>query len=98
MSMYPRTRPFDLNYGTDERSIASFFNTVYAWMCVGLAVTATVGYFVSQSTQMLVALNSKGAIVVMMLALVALAWGVQGAAMRISPAVATMMFLLYAAL
>jgi hypothetical protein len=96
--MYPRTRPFELNYGTDERSVASFFNTVYAWMCVGLAVTATVAYMVSQNTALLVALNSRGVAVVMMLALVALAWGIQGAAMRISPTVATALFLLYAAM
>ena len=99
MSMYPQSRSFRLDYGTDQRSVASFFNTVYAWMCVGLAVTATVAYLVSQNTQLSATLNNnRGIGGVMMLALVGLAFGIQGAALRLNPTIATVLFLAYAAL
>jgi FtsH-binding integral membrane protein len=97
MSMYPQSRPYELDYGTDSRAIVNFFNTVYAWMCVGLAVTATVAWLVSQNTQLLVFMNSRGIVVAVLLGLVLLAWGIQSAAHRISPTAATALFLLYAA-
>src|SRR4029079_12887851 len=53
MSMHPNSssgpRPWELEYARDDKGIVKFFNVVYAWMAVGLAVTAAVAYFVSQS-------------------------------------------------
>src|SRR2546430_3000634 len=52
MSMYPQPgtrKPFELDYATSDKTMSKFFNVVYAWMAVGLAVTAAVAYFVSQS-------------------------------------------------
>ncbi len=102
MTMYPdqtRTRPFELEYGTDNKAIFNFFNAVYAWMAVGLAVTAGVAWYVAQSPAMLKILYSgRGMTVVLLLGAVLIAWGVQSAAARISAGVATALFLVYAAL
>jgi FtsH-binding integral membrane protein len=96
--MFPQTRVQKLEYGTDERVVFNFFNTVYAWMAVGLAVTATVAYLVAQSPAALsIIYGSRAGLAVGGLAAFAIAWGVQSMAMRISPAAATAMFLLYAA-
>ena len=97
MSQYPsQSQPYELEYGTDESVTFNFFNAVYAWMCVGLAVTAMVAWFVSRNTAMLEALHSKGTIVMILLG----AWGlsifIQSIAHKISPMVATGLFLIYA--
>lgn len=102
MSMYPQSsrRPYELEYATSDKTLSKFFNVVYAWMAVGLAVTAAVAYFVSQSPTILRAIYGRGpaAAVVVALGMFAIAWGVQAAAMRISANVATALFLLYSAL
>jgi hypothetical protein len=104
MSMYPgsgaQRKPWELEYGAYDRPMARFFNTVYAWMAVGLAVTAAVAWFVSQSPAALHMVYGGGpaVMVVMLLAMFAIAWSVQTAAMRINANVATGLFLLYSAL
>jgi FtsH-binding integral membrane protein len=91
-------RPFELGYATDERSVFNFFNTVYAWMCAGLGVTATVAYLVSLNAAMVRALNQRGIAVAFLVGSVLIVWGIRAAARKISPAAATVLFLLYAAL
>ena len=99
MSMHPQTRAYELEYRTDDKVVFNFFNTVYAWMAVGLGVTATVAYLVSQSDAALrIIYGGKGALVVGGLAAFAIAWAVQSMAMRISPIAATALFLVYSAL
>jgi FtsH-binding integral membrane protein len=101
MSMFPNSesRPVELDYGTGEKAVFHFFNAVYAWMAVGLAVTATVAYFVSQSpTLMSLMFANKFMLVVLLLGLYGLAMAVQVAAARISWGAAVALFLLYAAL
>ena len=97
MSMYPQSQRVELGYATDERAVSRFFSTVYAWMCVGLAVTATVALLVSKSPTALAILHQPFVSIAVFLGLVGLAWGVGSAAHRISANVATMLFLLYAA-
>ncbi len=103
--MYPQSgsqtgqRGFELEYATDNKAIFNFFNAVYAWMAVGLAVTAVVAWFVSQSPAMLQFINgSPGMVVALLLGAFALAWFVQSAAEKISAGAATGLFLLYCAL
>jgi hypothetical protein len=102
MSMFPnsQTRPIELGYGTDNRAVFNFFNAVYAWMFLGLAVTAAVGFFCSQSPTMLRAMygNGKSGIVALMLGAWVVAWLAQKAALQISAAAGTVLFLVYAAL
>src|SRR5436190_11220004 len=64
-------------------TVAQFFNTVYAWMCVGLALTAVVGWYISRSmaaVQFVYA--SKGTYLVIGLIAFAIAWYVQSQAGR----------------
>jgi uncharacterized protein len=104
MSMFPgsgaQRKPWELEYGAYDRTMARFFNTVYAWMAVGLAVTAAVAWFVSQSEVGLrmVYGGGSGMMVVILLGMFAISWGVQASAMRINANVATALFLLYSAL
>jgi FtsH-binding integral membrane protein len=44
MSQFPQSRRIPIDYATDSGVTFSFFNTVYAWMSVGLAVTAAVAW------------------------------------------------------
>ena len=103
MSMNPQSglrKPWELEYARDDRAMSKFFNVVYAWMAVGLAVTASVGYFASQSAVMRQMMygGGRGMIVVFALGMFAIAMAVQASALRINANVATGLFLLYAAL
>lgn len=99
MSQFPQAqrRSWELEYGTDNKVVFNFFNAVYAWMAVGLAVTAAVAWFVSQS-QLVYIGGGRGFAVAFLLGAAALSFAIQGAAMRLSAAVATGLFLLYASL
>lgn len=104
MSMFPdqqtARKPWELEYSADDRTLSKFFNVVYAWMAVGLAVTAAVAYFMASSPTAMRAVygGGRGMAIVFLLGMFAIAWGVQAAALRISANVATALFLLYAAL
>ncbi len=89
----------ELDYGRAiERPLVSFFNAVYAWMAVGLAVTATVGYMVAQSSTALhVIYGNKFVNVMFALGAVLIATAARKVAFSISAAAATGLFLLYAA-
>jgi hypothetical protein len=85
-------------YGSqaDAGAVARFFNAVYAWMFAGLALTAVVAWYVSQNTQILEQIG-RGIWVLFIVELVLV--GVIGSAInRISASVATILFLLYAAI
>ena len=98
MSMFPDARRTPLDYATDSRSVASFFNAVYAWMAVGLAVTALVAWFVSQSPELLrIIYSGRGMVIAMALGAFGIAWYVQTQIHRIHTGVATALFMLYAA-
>ena len=101
MSMYPDSnatrRPLDLGISEQERAIFHFFNAVYAWMCVGLAVTAASAYLVSQNAQLVHTFTSSGLGIVFLLGSVAMVWAIQSTAQRIQPTLATVLFLLYSA-
>lgn len=101
MSMYPQSstrRPWELEYARDNRAIVNFFNTVYAWMAVGLALTAAVAWFASQSVPTLELLFRSKIVYVLMLVAFAIAWYVQAQVGRMSANVATGLFLLYSTL
>jgi FtsH-binding integral membrane protein len=82
---------------TRDAAVFNFFNAVYAWMAVGLGVTAVVGYGVAH-TPALVALfyGNIAIVVVFALAAFALSMYVQSQIGRISAGTATGLFLLYA--
>jgi FtsH-binding integral membrane protein len=80
-------------------TVSQFFNTVYAWMCVGLAVTACVGWYFSQNMELLrVIYGNKGGYLAIGLGAFAIAWFVQSQAGKLTFGVATVLFLVYAAI
>lgn len=97
MSMYPTSHRLELDYATDDRTLFNFFNAVYAWMAVGLALTAVVAWVVSRSPAMLgVVYSGRGMVLAMGLGAFAIAWYVQTNFHRISVTAATGLFLVYA--
>ena len=81
----------------DSLTVGQFFNMVYAWMCVGLALTAVVGWFVANNTALLHTIyGSRGGYFVIGLGAFAIAWYVQSQAGRLSVGVSTALFLVYA--
>jgi uncharacterized protein len=101
MTQFPSqdNRAYGLNYGspyTTPVTTARFFNTVYAWMCVGLAVTAVVGMLVAKSAWSMYLYANPMSFLVMGLGLFALGWYTQSQIGRLSFGVATTLFMVYA--
>jgi len=99
--MYPNstTRRHELEYGTDDRAVFNFFNTVYAWMAVGLAVTASVAWFCSQSAAARQFLfTNRFVYLAFGLVAFAIAMAVRSVSLRMGPTAATALFLIYAAM
>jgi FtsH-binding integral membrane protein len=98
MTMYPdQSRRVELDYSTEDRATFNFFNAVYAWMAVGLAVTGVVGFLVAHSSTALhFVYANRGVYLLLALGAMVVAWTVQSAAMRISAAAGLALFLLYA--
>lgn len=96
----PYQRPVPLEYGTSAEAgvIAGFFNSVYAWMAAGLALTASVAWWTSTQPQLLARLYGRGPMITMIVAELALVWTISSAIRRIGPVAATVLFMLYAAL
>ena len=106
MSQYPS--PFgaygragtgvDYESRADAVTVGQFFNMVYAWMCVGLALTAVVGWYVANTPSLLNAIyGSRGGYFMIGIAAIGIAWFVQAQAGRLTVGVSTFLFLLYAA-
>lgn len=102
MSMYPnpygarRADPYSYE-AAQTGTVATFMNLVYAWMCVGLAVTAVVAWYVS--TLPLSTLRSiYGAFWILVIAELGLVFAISYAVNKISSPVAMLLFLLYAVL
>lgn len=93
------SRPRPLSYATaDTGSVATFMNAVYAWMGVGLGVTALIAWVTSQSEAMSQTVRQPMTFFVLVIAELALVWYVTSAINRLSVATATSLFLLYSAL
>jgi uncharacterized protein len=80
----------------DEMTVAQFFNAVYAWMAAGLALTGVVAYAVFN--RLLPIPLTMGTFLFLFVLQIVLVMAISGAVNRISPIVATAMFLFYAAL
>ncbi len=99
MSQFPNVRSRVLNYSTDDKVAFNFFNAVYSWMAVGLALTAVVAYAASQSQAIIQMMyGSRIMVIACALGMMAIAMGVQSAALRISALAGTVLFLVYAGL
>jgi FtsH-binding integral membrane protein len=90
-------QPLDYRAGVDEVTVGQFFNTVFAWMAVGLAVTAGVAYWVFMNSGGAFPLTMGSFLVLFVVELI-LVGVVSSAINRINATVATALFVLYAAL
>ncbi|HEX5243457.1 MAG TPA: Bax inhibitor-1/YccA family protein [Tepidisphaeraceae bacterium] len=82
--------------GTSNPVLRRFFNAVYGWMCVGLAITGAVAWIVATDYQSM-ALMGKG-IWLLFIVEIVLVMAVAGAINRINATVATILFLIYSAI
>lgn len=100
MDGYNGARAWDIDVSADSRVVSQFFNTVYAWMAVGLAWTGIVAYVVSQTPALLRVIygGGPGMMVVFALGLFGIAVVTQRAALRLGTAAGIGLFLLYATL
>lgn len=78
--------------------VSSFMNQVYAWMSVGLGVTALVAWLTASNLNLLRTVLNPGTLLVLVLAELALVWVISAAINKIDATVATGLFIVYAAL
>jgi FtsH-binding integral membrane protein len=104
MSQFPqshqrRVMPYASGDQATDVTVSSFFNAVYAWMAVGLALTAAVAWYVANSGMVVVLYgHGLGGLLAVSLVAFGIAWYVQSNVARLSTGVATGLFLLYAAI
>ena len=102
MSQFPNpyqpSRPLDYAGQLDAGVVARFFNSVYAWMAAGLAVTAAVAWWVSTQPAFIAQIFHGPILFILIIAQLGLVWAVAGAVNRINATAATVLFMLYSAL
>lgn len=92
---YSRSVPY-ASTGTDTAIVARFMNGVYAWMCVGLLVTAICAWATAHNDAMMLFVGKT--YIFLLLAVLALVFTLSAAIEKLAPPVATAMFIAYAAL
>ncbi|HEX4792312.1 MAG TPA: Bax inhibitor-1/YccA family protein [Humisphaera sp.] len=101
MAQFPNSRGLDYFSNRDETGLANpavmrFFNLVYAWMCVGLALTGGVAWYASQHMDIFVRMG-RGVFLLFIVELF-LVMAIARAVDRINATTATLMFLVYSAI
>ncbi|CAN5698638.1 hypothetical protein BH09PLA1_BH09PLA1_23480 [soil metagenome] len=81
----------------DRSVLVRFFNTVYAWMASGLALTAVVAWYVSTQPELIKRLGT-GTFLLLFVVEIGLVVVISGAINRINAAMATALFMLYSAI
>jgi uncharacterized protein len=89
--------PLDYEQRVDARALASFFNSVYAWMAAGLGLSALVAWWVSTRPDIQQRIGG-GTFLLLFVIEIFLVLAVAGAINRINATTATILFLLFAAL
>ena len=92
---------FPLDYSSDQQLapvIAAFFNAVYLWMTIGLALTGTVAWWVSTQPGVLATVFHGPTLIILFIAEILLVGVIAGAVNKLSATTATALFLVYAAL
>jgi FtsH-binding integral membrane protein len=96
--MTGRPYPLDYSAGTRDSAVIHFFNAVYAWMAVGLAVTASVAWLVFSHREAWAAVFTGGAMMGIFIIQIVLVVVISAAVRKVSAALATGLFVIYAAL
>lgn len=79
-------------------TLSTFMNLVYAWMAVGLALTAVVAWLVASSESALRTVFQPGVVIVLLVVELGLVWVISAAIEKLSATAATGLFLLYSAI
>ncbi|MBC8107377.1 MAG: Bax inhibitor-1/YccA family protein [Anaerolineae bacterium] len=87
----------DYEAQVDSSVLVRFFNQVYAWMASGLALTAVVAWYIS-TRQDLTSRLTPGVVIFLFLIELGLVIAISSAINKISAPVATLLFMLYAAI
>src|SRR5687768_4019869 len=90
--------PIGYESATDSITVPQFFNSVYAWMASGLALTAVVAWWVSTQFSVMRSIFQPGTILVLFLIELGLVWVISSSIQKVSSGVATTLFLIYAAI
>ncbi|MEG1980008.1 MAG: Bax inhibitor-1 family protein, partial [Victivallaceae bacterium] len=75
----------------------SFISKVFGWMTVGLAVTGAVAYYISTQRELLQMIFRPLGLILLIVGLLGLVWYLNRAIERLSVAMATFLFVVYAA-
>jgi FtsH-binding integral membrane protein len=92
---------YPIDYSTEQAAapaIAAFFNAVYLWMTVGLALTGVIAWWVSTQPTVLAGVFHGPTFIILFIAEILLVGVISAAINKISAPVAMVMFLAYAAL
>ncbi len=104
MSQYPnpfsdaRSRPLGYEARTDSVTLVQFFNSVYAWMASGIALSAVVAWWVSTQPEVMRQVFRGPALLMLFIVEIGLVLTISWAVNKISAGVATALFLLYSAI
>ncbi len=93
-----RSGPLSYESRADVTSVAQFFNTVYAWMASGLALTAVVAWWVSTQPQLMRQIFQGPVLIILVLAELGLVFAVSAGINRFSATTATVLFMIYSGL
>ena len=91
-------QPLAYESQADTVTVAQFFNTVYAWMASGLALTAAVAWWVSTQWSAMATIFQPGTLIVLFLVEIGLVMVISSAIQKINSKVATVLFMLYSAI
>jgi len=91
-------QPLQYESTADTVTLAQFFNTVYAWMASGLALTAVVAWWVFTQRSVMMSIFQPGMLLVLFLIELGLVWTISGAIQKINSTLATVLFLVYSAI
>jgi len=100
MDRYDRASAQNLPTATaSAERVSAFLRAVYGWMCVGLAITATVAYTISSSPALVGSLVSNHWLFIgLFIAQLGLVFFLSARVERLAPGTATLLFIMYAAL
>src|SRR5688500_9329646 len=90
-----RHQPLAYESQADTVTVAQFFNTVYAWMASGPALTAVVAWWVSTQHNLLRSIFQPGVLIMLFLAEIGLVIAISAGIQKFSAATATVLFLIY---
>jgi FtsH-binding integral membrane protein len=95
----PRAALPDISAFPQAARVASFLTAVYAWMCLGLGITAATAWYVSGSPTLLRAIvQNRGVLMVLLIAQLGVVFVLSARVQKMAATTAAALFVAYAAL